>query len=234
VSDFAITDADFDSDGIDDKFTLALLDVVCSRDLEDNLRVATLNAFDINRMSLEAEADFASLQDYKLGLAALLLLSTDMQTAVSDALAGQSITLSGTYEVVKVVGGVFMPSALEGKSLAVGYETFAGLTKATDEPYSATGDFDGDGTSNLAEYQNIAALGGTPEDFAASANDPTDDGTGGEGEGEGEGEGGGPCGALWINGQPLSGGVGDMGLLILCVGAMLFYRRRRATLGQSN
>jgi MYXO-CTERM domain-containing protein len=35
------------------------------------------------------------------------------------------------------------------------------------------------------------------------------------------------CGAFRTGGAPLSGGVGDMGLLILVAGAMLFSRRRR-------
>ena len=124
-----------------------------------------------------------------------------------------------------------MPSALEGLGLAEGYEAFAGLTKAINEPYSAKGDLDGDGTTNLEEYQNIVALGGTPIDFANSAIDPTNDGNqlpGGEGEGEGEG----PtpiCGALWIDGGPISVGAGDLALLTLCVGALLFHRRRRTT-----
>jgi hypothetical protein len=49
---------------------------------------------------------------------------------------------------------------------------------------------------------------------------------GGEGEGEGEGEG--PlCGASWRDGAPISNGVGDVALLILCVGALLFHQRRR-------
>jgi hypothetical protein len=56
----------------------------------------------------------------------------------------------------------------------------------------------------------------------------------GSGEGEGEGEGPPPiCGALWIDGTPISGGAGDLALLTLVVGAMLFHRRRRTTPGQS-
>jgi hypothetical protein len=219
TTDFAITDPDFDNDEIDDKFTLALLRAVCSRELEDELRNATLNAFDINRMNLEAETQFDTLQDYKLGLAALLLLSTDMQTAVSNALADQGITLSGTYEIVTGVGEVFMPSAVSGLRLAQGYEVFEGALKATNEPYSATGDFDEDGFTNLAEYNAVVIdEGGSVDDFVEAASDPqiiVD---------EGEVS---TCGALWIDGTPTSQSVGDIALLILCVGAMLFHRRRR-------
>ncbi len=227
MTDFGITDADFDADGIEDAFMLALLDVVCARDLEDSLRNATLNAFDINRMNLEAEAQFDSLQEYKLGLAALLLLSTDMQIAVSNALADQGITLAGTYEIVNVVGGIFMPSAAKGLSLSEGYKVFDVSLKTTNEPYSATGDFDGDGASNLTEYNAVVIDGGgSIDDFLAAAGDPLVIG------GEGEGEGPPPvCGALWIDGAPLSGGVGDLALLTLVVGAMLLHRRRKTARG---
>jgi hypothetical protein len=52
--------------------------------------------------------------------------------------------------------------------------------------------------------------------------------------GEGEGEGPPPiCGALWIDGAPISSGVGDLALLTLVAGAMLLHRRTR-TPGQSN
>ncbi len=232
TADFGISEADFDNDGIDDEFTLALLYAVCSRKLEDDLRNATLNAFAINLMNLEAEAQFDSLDEYKLGLAALLLLSTDMQTATKEVLAGQDIMLMNTYEVVTVINGVPMPSTIEGVKLAEDYEAFAGLIKANDEPYSATGDLDDDGTTNLAEYQNIVARGGTAADFATSANDSTSDGTQIPGEGEGEGEGPTPgCGALWTNGAPVSGGVGDLALLTLVVGAIHFRRGRWTTQG---
>jgi hypothetical protein len=226
TTDFGITEADFDNDGIDDEFTLALLRAVCSRDLEDDLRNATLNAFDINRMNLEAEAQFESLQDYKLGLAALLLLSTDMQTAVINALADQGITLSGTYQIVTVVGDMFMPSAVSGLSLAQAYEVFEGSLKAINEPYSATGDFDGDGASNLTEYNAVVIDGGgSVDDFLAAADDPLV--IGGEGEGEGEGEGPPPvCGALWLDGGPINK-VGDALILLLVGTALIALRSRR-------
>jgi hypothetical protein len=43
----------------------------------------------------------------------------------------------------------------------------------------------------------------------------------------GEGEGEPICGALWRDGAPISGGVGDLALLTLVVGAMLFHRQRK-------
>ncbi len=46
--------------------------------------------------------------------------------------------------------------------------------KAADEPFSATGDCDGDGESNLEEYEYVRLHGGGAEDYvlAASANSP--------------------------------------------------------------
>ncbi len=218
---FGITDPDFDGDGIEDTFTLALLEAACNLELEDDLRSATLNAFDINRMNLEKEAQFESLQEYELGLAALLILSTDMQTAVTNALADQDITLSETYEVVTMLGGVFMPSAVNGLSLAQAYEVFDASVKSANEPYSAAGDFDGDGASNLSEYNAVVVDGGgSVDDFVTAAGDPLVLG--------GEGEGPPPiCGALWKGSAPSSDGVGDLALLVLCVGALLLAQGRR-------
>ncbi len=155
-------------------------------------------------MALAAEEAFEELRDFRHALAALLFLSTDMQIAASDALFSEGVVLTGTYEVVTVVSGVFMPSDVKGLSLTEGYTAFDSSMKSENEPYSASGDLDKDGTANVDEYQNILALGGTAQHFAESASDPNNDGSqlpGGEGEGEGEGEGPPPiCGVLWKDG----------------------------------
>ena len=124
-----------------------------------------------------------------------------------------------------------MPSTVKGLSLSEGYEVFDVSLKAANEPYSALGDFDGDGATNLAEYNAVVIDGGgAVDDFVAAAGDPLIIG----GEGEGEGEGPLPvCGALWTNGAPISGGVGDLALLTLVVGAMLFARRQRRSGAQT-
>jgi hypothetical protein len=55
-------------------------------------------------------------------------------------------------------------------------------------PYSATGDFDGDGASNLAEYAAfVIDGGGDVQSFVNAATDTAITPSGGEGEGEGEG-----------------------------------------------
>jgi hypothetical protein len=99
------------------------------------------------------------------------------------------VNLTGVYKIVTTVDGEFMPSAIDGQTLTEGYLVFDFPTGPENEPYSGSGDLDGDGFTNLEEYLNIAELNGTPINFAVSAEDPTNDGTrlddGGEGEGEG-------------------------------------------------
>jgi hypothetical protein len=176
-------------------------------------------------MTLTGEADFAQVEPYRHALAALLLISAKTQDDLTLILARAGIALSGTYESVHESVGLFMPSSVSGLSLQQAYEVFDVSLKAANEPYSALGDFDGDGATNLAEYNAVVIDGGgAVDDFVAAAGDPLIIG----GEGEGEGEGPLPvCGALWTNGAPISGGVGDLALLTLVVGAMLSHRRRR-------
>jgi hypothetical protein len=186
-----------------------------------------LNAFDLNLMTLASEEDFGQVEPYRHALAALLLVSADTQDELALILLRAGTAIIGSYQAVAESGGVFMPSAVKGLSLSEGYEVFDVSLKAANEPYSATGDFDGDGASNLAEYNAVVIDGGgSVDDFVAAAGDPLV--IGGEGEGEGEGEGPPPvCGAIWLDGAPISGGLGDLLLLTLVVGAMLLHRRRR-------
>jgi hypothetical protein len=151
-------------------------------------------------------------------LAALMLVSQDTQAAVRSTLSTNGIELSGTYEVVTGIDGAFMPSAVPGKSLEEGYLIFDSITKGANEPYSATGDFDGDGVSNLDEYTNIVVNGGgSIEDFIDAA-------TGGGGEGEGEGEGPGPsCAATAGSAVRISG---DVAIILLAL-LFLVYRGNR-------
>lgn len=62
--------------------------------------------------------------------------------------------------------------------LTLNYEIVNGQLKAVGEPFSAQGDMDGDGISNLQEAQNILAHGGTLDDFVVSASNPLLDGAG--------------------------------------------------------
>jgi hypothetical protein len=220
-SQFLDSAQDIDADGLPEEFALALVSAACSLLDGNSLRDATMNAFDINLATLSGEDDFVQVESFQNAIAALLLISQDTQNAVKLILLDSGIALGSDYEAVMGSVGIFMPSAVSGLSLAQGYEVFDDSQKAVDEPYSATGDFDGDGASNLTEYNAVVIDGGgSVEDFVAAAGDPLVIG--------GEGEGPPPiCGALWIDGAPISGGVGDMALLALVVGAMLFHRRRK-------
>jgi hypothetical protein len=215
---FGIADVDFDTDGFPEFYALALIKATCSLDAFFELGSATANAFEINSMALENEAQTAELVEYRHALAALMLVSQDTQAAVRSTLSTNGIELSGTYEVVTGIDGAFMPSAVPGKSLEEGYLIFDSITKGANEPYSATGDFDGDGVSNLDEYTNIVVNGGgSIEDFIDAA-------TGGGGEGEGEGEGPGPsCAATAGSAVRISG---DVAIILLAL-LFLVYRGNR-------
>jgi hypothetical protein len=67
---------------------------------------------------------------------------------------------------------------------AAGFLVANGAAKAIDEPFSGTGDLDGDDESNADEYDRVVTQGGgTVEDFASAAADsgntadPPDGGT---------------------------------------------------------
>jgi hypothetical protein len=219
---FGISDIDFDADGFPEFYALALAKAVCPLDVFFEIGTATSTAFDINLMALAGEGPFAELLEYKHAIAALMFISGDTQAALRAALSADGIELSGTYEVVTGIDGAFMPAALPGKTLEEGYLIFDSIAKGENEPYSASGDFDGDGVSNLDEYLAVVVNGGgSLEDFINAA-------TGGEGsEGEGEGEGEPPgCGAMWIGGDPINK-IGDALILLLAGGALIALRSRR-------
>jgi hypothetical protein len=231
--DFDIASDDFDGDGLPEEFALTLLTVVCDRQADDPLRQVTLNAFEINQMALEFEEQPATFEPFKHVFAALMLLSSDTQTAATSALTDNGVNLTGVYEVVTTVDGEFMPSAIDGQTLAEGYLVFDFPTEPEDEPYSGSGDLDGDGFTNLEEYLNTAELNGTPINFAYSADDPTNDGTqlddGGEGEGEGEG-------MICFGSSGASPSLAELAiipddflLLGLVAAAMLLMRRKKPT-----
>ena len=230
--DFGIADADFDGDGLPEEFALALVEAACSLQGDNSLRIATMNAFQINLTALSGEEDFSRLHPYRHGLGALMLVSEDTQNTLELTLLDAGIALTGVYETVRESGGVFMPSAVQGSSLAQAYEIFDESLKSASEPYSATGDFDGDGWSNLSEYMAfVVDTGGGIESFVNAATDAAITPSGSEGEGEGP-----PplCGSLRVGGEPISGSVGDLALLTLIVGTMLLHRQRKSTPRHSN
>jgi hypothetical protein len=97
---------------------------------------------------LAIDAQFPERTPYRECLAALLLMSNAMR----DGLVG-ALGLEGDYLVVSTAG------------------------KTTEEPFSGTGDFDGDGTTNLQEYLNTIGQGNSMYDFVHAAADPDSDGS---------------------------------------------------------
>jgi hypothetical protein len=190
----------------------------CELSSEEGLGAATLNAFDINRVALASEANFSQVEPYRHALAVLLLISTDTQDELTRILARAAIVLTETYESVRESAGLFLPSSVPGLRLAQAYEVFDNSVKFANEPYSATGDFDGDGATNLSEYTAfVIDEGGDIQSFLNAATDTTILPPGSEGEGEGEG---GPVGCAASEGTPQTVLVGN-GILLAFLTACL-------------
>lgn len=106
----------------------------------------TLQVFTDNLVALQAEPDavHARAEPFQNILAALLLVNQSRQKHFMSLLG-----LTNEYWTVRNQS-----------------------RDPSDGPLSEGGDLDGDGFSNLAEYDNVIASGGTMEDFAEAASDP--------------------------------------------------------------
>jgi hypothetical protein len=112
------------------------------------------------------------LAEYRELVAVLMLMSADMQADLVSFLSANAIVLSGSYTTVTCVStGDCSPEYVE-EVLDQGL-----VVRSAIEPYSAEGDFDDDGFSNLTEYENVIAMGGVDTDFALAASSPELDGT---------------------------------------------------------
>jgi hypothetical protein len=213
-----LSDADHDFDGLPDDFALALVCAACEREAGDRLRGATLNAFDINREMLANEEFYERIEAHESVLAALMLISRDMRNALRGTLALSDVQLSGTYESVASLAGEYMPSSVVGKSLSEAYLAFETEPKAGDEPYSASGDFDLDGASNLSEFAQADLSGdATISNFIDAATDPLS-------AGSQEGEEGSELGCAATTGGSGLGAWGDIALLVATIGLLLLLR----------
>lgn len=155
--------ADLDADGIPDQGALLLFqNMSCGE--ESELRTATHVAYDLNLDAIDDEFAFRSIEDYRELIAALMVVSLDMQSAVTTILADDGVTLLGSYLRVTCTDGECLPDFEEKENpfLLV-------TTRATNEPYSGTGDLDQDGTTNIEEYNNVIANGGDITDYAVAA-----------------------------------------------------------------
>lgn len=163
--------ADIDDDGIPEKAILSLTErISCGFDAD--LRTATLVAYDLNLDAIDAESDTTALTDYRELFATLMIISLDTQAALPLLLNESGLSLSEAYIRVTCSAGECQPE-FEEKQIAA---LQVGL-RAEDEPYSASGDLDSDGTSNLTEYNNVISKGGDNTDFVLAATSSNLDGT---------------------------------------------------------
>jgi hypothetical protein len=172
-SDFGVTSHDLANidPPYDDEAAIELaVTGACPGNGDPDLRDATHTAFDLNRQALvtlaAANPAYPELRANANIIAVLCFLSNSRMVGVRNELEDAGINLSGlTLEAVSCNGACY-PAPTKAPSAA-----------ASTEPYSAEGDFDGDGISNAVEYQNVLAAGGTIDDFALAATDPDRDGT---------------------------------------------------------
>ncbi len=153
-------------DGVPDAFQLALVENALCQYSYIWDQECIVNAFLSNKAAfaqdvqalIQVDPDLAALSEFNNLFAALLGTSTVMQNTI-DAL------------VLQRTGGVSgLPHLDEYLIFGVGC---GGPSKDVDEPFSAPGDFDRDGLSNLEEYNQVLAAGGDIDTFVAAASDPS-------------------------------------------------------------
>ena len=150
-------------DGLPDRYQVALVQYALDNPgVPDHDRI--VQEFEENRTLLRADADwlqqnsmgdFMALKSYDELFAAMLGFSAEMQAAVN---AFVKVSTDGTTGLPHIAD--YHVFGLEGGG------------KTADEPYSAMGDLDGDGLTNVDEYEIVVAAGGGPNVFASVAFDP--------------------------------------------------------------
>ena len=161
---------DLDNDGLSETASLRLIEYVACEGPDDDLKDATLTAFDFNLAVFDAETGAADAVSYRLLIAAIMLIGSDIQTQLNTAFGD---VFTGSYAVVQCTGLDCTPDPV-----ALGQiEVFSFVSRATNEPYTGTGDLDLDGTNNATEFNNIDTQNGFMTDFVNAATDSTLDGS---------------------------------------------------------
>ncbi len=159
-AEIAWTTSDIDGSLIPDSWEVALFQAVLCR-AEAPPTDPTVCAYLANLAMLRTESLYGLLQSYEHVTAALLSISTEMQTIV------KTIGLTGQYTVAMMA------------------------VKAAGEPFAAQGDPDGDGLDNLAEFTAVIGAGLGRAEYVIQALTPYSEEGEPEGtlEGQPEGEG---------------------------------------------
>ena len=163
VLDFEVSDSiyrDFSGDGLPEVGALALIEAIAC-DTGDTLTdivdfsSSTNDTYQTNLATLRTEDDAALLAPYENAIAALMLVSEDMNNAISDILADNGIILRNTYFFLEV-----------------------GDVRNVNNPYAGEADLDLDTATNATEYFNTIRRGQLDlVDFVEYAFDPTRDGS---------------------------------------------------------
>lgn len=177
-NDFDLIDEDLDADGITDDYMLEALQVIACYDSDTQLGSALHTAYKVNLLLFDDEANAAHLERYRESIAALMTVSSDMQTALAQWFEGLSLPLNQAYETVECDDtGLCMPQPLPDTPLEEGFQVFDESREPLSEPFSASADLDNDGHTNLEEFMNNVEAGGGSSEFAMAATDPALDGT---------------------------------------------------------
>lgn len=167
-------DGDLDDDGLPEQASLALIEAIACIDTTSDMNDATFNAYNMNLAVFDLEIDIDHLLPYRTSIAFLMLIGADVQTQLNTALGD---VLLGTYEIVQCTGSECTPDPIPEVDASVAVITRSIVTRATDEPYSGTGNLDQDSTNNVTEYNNVTNQAGRTHDFVVAATSPNLNGT---------------------------------------------------------
>ena len=150
-------------DGIPDEYQMALVEYVLSNSYL-GMHDCVLHQFFANKALVVADLQWlgANVSQEFLSLAPV--------TDLIAAMLGLSQAMQGTINNLTL----FMTGGVSGLPHFTEYHVFGVQcgAKTASEPFSADGDFDRDGISNIVEFQQVRNAGGTPNTFAVAATDP--------------------------------------------------------------